>query len=99
MSHTKNIQRKKPLEDDPFAIIPTVFWCARRDLNPHALALEPKSSVSANSTTGACLFFESAIVIITPAREFVIRFGLFSHHFIIYLLQIKKMTHAILPKT
>ena len=30
-----------------------LFWCARRDLNPHALALDPKSSVSANSTTGA----------------------------------------------
>ena len=29
------------------------FWCALRDLNPHALALEPKSSVSANSTKGA----------------------------------------------
>lgn len=30
-----------------------LLWCAWRDLNPHALALEPKSSVSANSTTGA----------------------------------------------
>ena len=29
------------------------FWCAWRDLNPHAPALDPKSSVSANSTTGA----------------------------------------------
>jgi hypothetical protein len=28
-------------------------WCAWRDLNPHGLPLEPKSSVSANSTTGA----------------------------------------------
>ena len=31
----------------------SVFWCARQDLNLHAFALEPKSSVSANSTTGA----------------------------------------------
>ena len=29
------------------------YWCAWRDLNPHGLPLEPKSSVSANSTTGA----------------------------------------------
>ena len=28
-------------------------WCARQDLNLHARAMEPKSIVSANSTTGA----------------------------------------------
>ena len=28
-------------------------WCARQDLNLHAHAMEPKSIVSANSTTGA----------------------------------------------
>ena len=28
-------------------------WCARQDLNLHAYAMEPKSIVSANSTTGA----------------------------------------------
>ena len=28
-------------------------WCARQDLNLHACAMEPKSIVSANSTTGA----------------------------------------------
>jgi hypothetical protein len=28
-------------------------WCGRRDLNPHANALEPKSSVSTNFTTSA----------------------------------------------
>ena len=28
-------------------------WCLRRDSNPHALALDPKSSVSTNSTTEA----------------------------------------------
>ena len=30
-----------------------LMWCARQDLNLHGLPLEPKSSVSANSTTGA----------------------------------------------
>ena len=29
------------------------WWCARQDLNLHACAMEPKSIVSANSTTGA----------------------------------------------
>ena len=29
-------------------------WCPARDLNPHACALDPKSSVSANFTSGAC---------------------------------------------
>ena len=29
------------------------WWCARQDLNLHARAMEPKSIVSANSTTGA----------------------------------------------
>lgn len=28
-------------------------WCGRRDSNPHAEALDPKSSVSANFTTPA----------------------------------------------
>ena len=27
-----------------------LFWCAKRDLNPHGLPPEPKSGVSANST-------------------------------------------------
>ena len=31
----------------------TDCWCARQDLNLHARAMEPKSIVSANSTTGA----------------------------------------------
>ena len=30
-----------------------VRWYARQDLNLHACAMEPKSIVSANSTTGA----------------------------------------------
>lgn len=30
-------------------------WCPARDLNPHACALDPKSSVSANFTSGAHL--------------------------------------------
>ena len=35
-----------------------VLWCATRDLNPHAVAKEPKSFVSANSTSRAqCLIF------------------------------------------
>ncbi len=29
------------------------FWCGRRDSNSHAEALDPKSSVSTNSTTSA----------------------------------------------
>ena len=29
------------------------WWCARQALNLHACAMEPKSIVSANSTTGA----------------------------------------------
>ena len=29
------------------------LWCAWRDLNPHGLPLEPKSSASASSATGA----------------------------------------------
>ena len=33
------------------------MWCALRDLNPHGLPLEPKSSVSANSTKGAGLCY------------------------------------------
>ena len=35
-----------------------VLWCATRDLNPHAVAKEPKSFVSANSTSRAyCAIF------------------------------------------
>ncbi len=35
-------------------------WCPARDLNPHACALDPKSSVSANFTSGAenSIFFK-----------------------------------------
>ena len=34
------------------------LWCATRDLNPHAVAKEPKSFVSANSTSRArCVIF------------------------------------------
>ena len=29
------------------------WWCARQDLNPYPRGMEPKSIVSANSTTGA----------------------------------------------
>lgn len=35
----------------------TFCWCAWRDLNPHGRPLDPKSSVSANSTTGAYEFW------------------------------------------
>ncbi len=30
-----------------------LFWCARRDLNPHTEVHAPKTCVSANFTTGA----------------------------------------------
>ncbi len=46
----------------PFAVLvqmnENVDWCPARDLNPHACALDPKSSVSANFTSGAHLKFE-----------------------------------------
>ena len=32
------------------------YWCGRQDSNLHALALEPKSNESTNSTTPAYLF-------------------------------------------
>ena len=32
---------------------PFIFWCGRQDSNLHALALEPKSNESTNSTTPA----------------------------------------------
>jgi len=45
----------------PFALLSQIKtkatlekWCPARDLNPHACALDPKSSVSANFTSGAC---------------------------------------------
>ena len=37
-----------------------LFWCAKRDLNPHGLPPEPKSGVSANSTIGAHIHFDAA---------------------------------------
>ncbi|AHI04986.1 recombinase [Bdellovibrio bacteriovorus W] len=37
-------------------------WCPGRDLNPHACALDPKSSVSANFTTGATPFFRRLLI-------------------------------------
>ena len=33
------------------------FWCGRQDLNLHTLVPEPKSGVSANFTTPACVGF------------------------------------------
>lgn len=41
------------------------LWCGRQDLNLHAEAIEPKSIVSANSTTGAYFYIN--------ARQKVIR--------------------------
>ena len=48
------IQKQPSDLDDCFCIIGcSQIWCARQDLNLHACAMEPKSIVSANSTTGA----------------------------------------------
>ena len=41
---------KKPLK---LICFQGFYWCATRDLNPHGLPLEPKSSASANSATPA----------------------------------------------
>ena len=43
-------------------VYPLLIWCAWRDLNPHALALVPKTSVSASSTTGACYLVAQDLV-------------------------------------
>ena len=56
-THQKNLRRetenKKKISFSLF-----VLWCATRDLNPHAVAKEPKSFVSANSTSRArCVIF------------------------------------------
>lgn len=37
----------------PLGHASTMKWCPRRDSNPHAEALVPKTSVSSSSTTGA----------------------------------------------
>ena len=38
------------------------FWCGRQDSNLHGHPLEPKSNVSANSTTPACIELKVEIV-------------------------------------
>lgn len=50
--------KKADLFSQLFAIFLEKIWCPARDLNPHACALDPKSSVSANFTSGAHLKFE-----------------------------------------
>jgi hypothetical protein len=49
--------RISPCKGDvlPLALEALKLWYLKRDLNPHAEALEPKSSVSANSTIEAKL--------------------------------------------
>ncbi len=39
------------------ATAPSLFWCGRRDLNPHGLPQEPETCASANFATSAYSYF------------------------------------------
>ena len=48
------------------------MWCEQRDLNPHGLPLDPKSSASANS---AMLAFSNKVYSITYSKKIKANFN------------------------
>lgn len=54
----------------PIIDVSTSYWCGWQDLNPHALAMEPKSIVSANFTTSALYNVVTLHITIWCARLF-----------------------------